>query len=285
MNVHERREAMRAILAGDQFVQPASVYDALSARAAEALGFEAMMLAGSTASLAVLGAPDLVLLTLSEFAEQAQRVTRAASLPLMVDADHGYGNALNVMRCVQELESAGVSALSIEDTVLPVAFGASGESFLSVEEGVGKMRAAVAARTDPSLVIFARTGAARGEGLESAVRRVTAYASTGVDGIFLVGLTKRAELEALRAISPLPIVLGTATAELMDKPYLASQGVRLGGWSHQPIMAAAQAAYAALRDFRQQATGSAPDAIEPGKVVDALSRKQGYDQDAAAYLR
>src|SRR5581483_8184710 len=121
----ERRERVRAMLAGGRLVQPASVYDALSARAAEQLGFELMMMAGSTASLAVLGAPDLVLLSLTEFAEQARRVTRVSRLPLLVDADHGYGNALGVMRCVQELETAGVSALSIEDTALPRPFGTS----------------------------------------------------------------------------------------------------------------------------------------------------------------
>ena len=123
MNVLNRRERLRAILTGAQFVRPASVYDALSARAAEALGYEMMMMAGSTASKAVLAGPDLVLLTLSEFVEQARRVTRAVSLPLMVDGDHGYGNALNVMRCVQELEAAGVAALTIEDTLLPLPFG------------------------------------------------------------------------------------------------------------------------------------------------------------------
>src|SRR6266404_5233103 len=96
---------------------------------------------GSTASLTVLGAPDLIVLTLSEFAGQAYRINRAGGLPLLVDADHGYGNALNVKRTVEELETAGVAALSIEDTVLPTPFGAVGKtSLISLEEGVGKMR-------------------------------------------------------------------------------------------------------------------------------------------------
>ena len=126
MNWTDRRRRFRAILKGDRCYHPASVFDPLSARIAQDLGFEVGMFAGSTASLTVLGAPDLILITLSEFAGQAYRINRAFDLPLLVDADHGYGNALNVMRTVQELETAGVSALTIEDTVLPRPYGPAG---------------------------------------------------------------------------------------------------------------------------------------------------------------
>jgi len=285
MNVHEQRERLRAILAGDRFVRPASVFDPLSARAAEALGYEMMMMAGSTASLAVLGAPDIVLLTLSEFAEQARRVTRAVSLPLMVDADHGYGNALNVMRCVQELETAGISAMSIEDTVLPRPFGHAEEAFLSVEEGAGKMRAAVAARSDPSLVILGRTGAIRA-GIDTTVERARAYEAAGVDGLFFAGMRTRAELEALRAVSSLPFVLGGAPAELDDDAYLASMGVRIGGWNHRPIAAASQAVYETLRGFREKvAPGNVSPALSPAEMMDAFTKKRSYDVDTTRYMR
>src|SRR6201982_4252579 len=123
MHWTDRRTRFRAVLNGTTCVHPGSVYDPLSARIAQDLGFEVGMFAGSTASLTVLGAPDLILITLSEFAEQAYRINRSFEVPLLVDADHGYSNALNVMRTVQELESAGVSALTIEDTVLPRPFG------------------------------------------------------------------------------------------------------------------------------------------------------------------
>ena len=122
-----RRTRFRGILAGKACVHPASVHDAVAARIAADLGFEMGMFAGSVASLAVLGAPDLIVLTLSEFADQAYRIGRAADLPLLVDADHGYGNALNVMRTVEELENAGVAALSIEDTALPRGYGPVGQ--------------------------------------------------------------------------------------------------------------------------------------------------------------
>ena len=146
-----RRERFRAHLATDRCLVPASIFDAFSARIAEDLGYEIGMVGGSTASLAVLGAPDLIVLTLTEFADQMRRIARASNLPFMVDADHGYGNALNVMRTVEELETAGIAALTIEDTALPQAYGQGAETrLLSLEEGVGKMKAAVAARPTPS---------------------------------------------------------------------------------------------------------------------------------------
>src|ERR1700757_1209410 len=162
MHWTDRRRRFRAILKGDRCYHPASVFDPLSARIAQDLGFEVGMFAGSTASLTVLGAPDLILITLSEFAEQAYRINRAFDVPLLVDADHGYGNALNVMRTVQELETAGVSALTIEDTVLPRPYGPAGRGVTSIEEGVGRMRAALAAREGSHLRIGG--GAHRGGG-------------------------------------------------------------------------------------------------------------------------
>ena len=139
MNWNDRRERLRAILAGGRCIHPASVHDPISARIAEDLGFEAGMLAGSVASLTVLGAPDIVLLTLTEFADQACRISRAARLPLLVDADHGYGNALNVKRTVEELEIAGVAAITIEDTLLPTPYGASETRLIPIAEGVGML--------------------------------------------------------------------------------------------------------------------------------------------------
>src|SRR5258705_4302138 len=168
MNHTERRNKLRSILNESKCVSPAPVYDPLSARIAESVGYETGMLAGSAASSTTLAAPDLILLTLTEFSDQIRRITRVSKLALIADADHGYGNALNVMRSIQELEHAGVSGLSIDDAVLPRAFGQSDAEarMVSTEEAVGKLRAAVAARCDPSLVIFARTSALVLEGIE-----------------------------------------------------------------------------------------------------------------------
>src|SRR6476659_1425383 len=160
MAFQKRRDALRLILAGSRCIRPGSVYDAISIRVAEDLGFELGMFGGSVASLAVLGDPDVTLITLTELTEQMRRMSRAASLPVLVDADHGYGNALNVRRTVQELEIAGAAGLTIEDTLLPAAYGQAKTQLISIEEGVGKMKAAVEAREDARLVVMARTGAA-----------------------------------------------------------------------------------------------------------------------------
>ena len=156
----DRRGRFRSVLTGSTCVYPGSVFDPISARIAEDLGFEVGIFAGSVASMTVLGAPDLIVLTLTEFAAQAHRICGAGNLPLLCDADHGYGNALNVMRTVEELETAGVAGLSIEDTELPLAHGSHGKPrLISIEEGVGKMSAALAARRDPGLAIAGRTSA------------------------------------------------------------------------------------------------------------------------------
>src|SRR6202171_4603238 len=195
MTFRKRRDALRLILTGSICIRPGSVYDAISIRIAEDLGFELGMFGGSVASLAVLGDPDVALITLTELAEQMRRMSRAASLPVLVDADHGYGNALNVRRTVQELEIAGAAGRTIEGTLLPQAFGQTATQLISLQEGVGKMKAAVEARSDPSLVIMGRTGAVSITNLDDAIARAKAYEAAGVDALFFTGIKNRAELE------------------------------------------------------------------------------------------
>src|SRR3978361_2196111 len=123
MAFQKRRAALRSILNGSTCIRPGSVYDATSIRIAQDLGFELGMFGGSVASLVVLGDPDIALITLTEIAEQMRRMARGSALPVLVDADHGYGNALNVRRTIEELETAGAAGLTIEDTLLPQTFG------------------------------------------------------------------------------------------------------------------------------------------------------------------
>jgi len=247
MAFRKRREALRSILAGSTCIRPGSVYDAISIRIAEDLGFEVGMFGGSVASLAVLGDPDIALITLTELAEQMRRMSRAAALPVLVDADHGYGNALNVRRTVQELETAGAAGLTIEDTLLPQAFGQAKTQLISLEEGVGKMKAALDGRGDPSLVIMARTGAASISGLEDAIARARAYEAAGVDALFFTGLKTCAELEVIAAATTLPIVLGGFPEEAIDPDYLAGKRVRIALQGHAPIAAATLAVYETLK--------------------------------------
>src|SRR3978361_334842 len=227
MPFRKRRDALRAILSGSACIRPGSVYDAISIRIAEDLGFEVGMFGGSVASLAVLGDPDIPLITLPELAEQMRRMSRAATLPVLVDADHGYGNALNVRRTVQELEAAGAAGLTIEDPLLPQAYGEAKMQLISLEEGVGKMKAALDARSDPSLVILGRTSAVSVTSLEDAIARFKAYEATGVDGLFLVGLKTREELDAVTAATTLPIVLGGFPENMIDQDYMGSRRVKI----------------------------------------------------------
>jgi oxaloacetate decarboxylase len=179
-----------------------------------------------------------------------RRMSRAAALPVLVDADHGYGNALNVRRTVQELETAGAAGLTIEDTLLPQAFGQAKTQLISLEEGVGKMNAALDGRGDPTLVIVARTGAASVSGVEDTIARARAYEAVGVDALFFTGIKNRGELEAIAAVTKLPIVLGGAPEEMADPGYLAGQRVRIALQGHAPISAATQAVHDTLKALR-----------------------------------
>jgi oxaloacetate decarboxylase len=251
MAFRKRREALRAILTGSICIRPGSVYDATSIRIAQDLGFEVGMFGGSVASLAVLGDPDIALITLTEIAEQMRRMSRASALPVLVDADHGYGNALNVRRTIEELETAGAAGLTIEDTLLPQAFGQAKPQLISLEEGVGKMKAAVDARRDPSLVVVGRTGAVSMSSLDDAIVRARAYDATGVDALFFTGIKSRGELDAIAAATKLPIVLGGAPEEMIDKDYLLGRRVRIALQSHAPFAAATQAVYETLKALRE----------------------------------
>jgi carboxyvinyl-carboxyphosphonate phosphorylmutase len=251
MTFQKRREALRSILSGSVCVKPGSVYDAISIRIAEDIGFEVGMFGGSVASLAVLGDPDIALITLTELAEQMRRMSRASALPVLVDADHGYGNALNVRRTVQELETAGAAGLTIEDTLLPQAYGQAKTQLIALEEGVGKMKAALDGRGDPSLVIVGRTGAASITSLDDTIARARAYEAAGIDALFFTGIKTRSELEAIAAATTLPIVLGGAPEEMNDPEYLAQKRVRIALQGHAPIAAATQAVYETLKALRE----------------------------------
>src|ERR1700682_3866867 len=278
MPFRKRREALRLILTGSTCVRPGSVYDAISIRMAEDLGFELGMFGGSVASLAVLGDPDIALITLTELAEQMRRMSRAAALPVLVDADHGYGNALNVRRTVEELETVGAAGLTIEDTLLPQAFGNTGTQLISLAEGVGKMKAALDARGDPALVIMARTGAASISGLDDAIARARAYEACGVDALFFTGIKTRAELEAIAAATKLPIVLGGFPEEMTDRDYLANQRVRIALQGHAPFAAATLAVYETLKTLRD---GQSPKNLK-GLASSELTGRVTRDADVKA---
>jgi len=284
MAFRKRREALRTILTRSACIRPGSVYDATSIRIAEDLGFELGMFGGSVASLAVLGDPDIALITLTELCEQMRRMSRAAPLPVLVDADHGYGNALNVRRTVQELEAAGAAGLTIEDTLLPPAFGETKAQLIPLEEGVGKMKAALDGRGDPSLAIIGRTGAVSMTGLEDAIARAKAYEATGVDALFFTGIKNRAELEAISAATKLPIVLGGAPEEMTALDYLANQRVRVALQGHAPFAAATQAVYETLKALREGASPKSLKGLASAELTGRAMREADVKARSSEFL-
>lgn len=262
----------------DRCIFPVSVNDPISARFAEELGFEAQMLAGSTASLAVLGDPDHMLLTLSELSDLTRRICRAGSVPLMVDADHGYGNALNVRRTVQEIENAGAGGLSIEDTNLPRPFDLKNNPpLLSIQEGCGKMKAAVDAKRHATFLLAARTNAPRVSTLDDTLQRIEAYQETGVDALFLVGVKTRDQLKAIHATAKLPIMLGGAAPELADPEMLSQHGVRFFVQGHHSIHAVMQTAYTSLKLLREGVKPQHLPGLPDQALIEKATRKQDYE--------
>ncbi|SDR77126.1 isocitrate lyase/PEP mutase family protein [Pseudomonas oryzae] len=278
---HALRKAFRALLASNACYHTASVFDPLSARIAADLGFEVGILGGSVASLQVLAAPDVALITLSEFAEQATRIGRVARLPVIADADHGYGNALNAMRTVIELERAGVAALTLEDTLLPAQFGRKSYDLISVEEGIGKLRAAQEVRDDKSLAIIARTHAGV-QSVEDVIHRTQAYQAAGADGICLVGVKDFAHLETIAEGLHVPLMLVTyGNPELRDDSRLADLGVRIVVDGHGAYFAAIKATYDSLREQRGITSDNGLSASE---LVTKYTHPDDYIAWASEYM-
>jgi carboxyvinyl-carboxyphosphonate phosphorylmutase len=284
MNWTERRERLRAIVNGERCVYPASVYDGISARIAAEVGFEAMMFAGSVGSFSVIAAPDICVLTLTEFAQQAYRINRAGSLPLCVDADHGYGNAMSVKRTVEELETAGVSALTIEDTLLPTAFGGNEGQLISIEEGVGKMRAALAGRQDPRLVIVGRTSAIGITGVEDTIKRLKAYEAAGVDMLFMAGLKNREQLDAVASAVTKPLFLGSVPEDMMDVDYLSARKVRVCLQGHHQFWAGVQGVYNTLKALRDGTRPSELKNVASADMQRKLLRQADYTKWSKEFL-
>ena len=290
MNWTPRRQRFRQILQGTDCITPVTVFDPLSARMVEDLGGQVGMLAGSVAAMAILGAPDKMLITASEFADMALRICRAGDLAVIADADHGYGNAMNVQRTIRELDHAGLAAITIEDTDLPQPFGSVNAQLLSIEEGTGKMRAAVAGRVDPDLVILARTSAATITGRDDCIARIKAYAKTGVDGITLIGARSRDDLDALCAATDLPIMLGGLGSIAPTPDEAAKMGARICLRGHQPYLASLAATYSAIQQVLgenasgQKSQEAAPPVID-AKILRGLTREDAYNSDSEQFLK
>ncbi len=203
---------LRALLDSGQMIVAPGAFDPLSARLVEEAGFPAVYMTGFGTSAALLGRPDVGLLTMTEMAGNAGRIAACVDVPVIADADTGYGNPLNVIRTVGAYEAAGVAGIHIEDQVAPKKCGhLEGKLVIPAEEMAEKVRAAVEARTQPEFVIIARTDARAVEGLERSLRRGRMYREAGADVLFIEALTSEAEAEeAVRAFPGVPLLFNWA---------------------------------------------------------------------------
>jgi oxaloacetate decarboxylase len=265
------RERFRRILARPSCTLAANIFDPLSARIAHLLGYDVCVLSGSVGKAANLGVPDIVLSNMSDLVDHCRRITRIADVSLMVDAEDGFGNAVNVMRTVRELEAAGVSAIEIEDNVVPRQFNVSHPGLISTAEQVGKLRAAVAARTDPTTVIVARTSALAECALDEALERIRAYAETGAEALMLVGVQRgRPDLEAVHQATSLPLcVLNPPPDVRNDASFLAATGVRILMLGNPTFAVAVKAIYDSLKHLQE---GGALEALHDRQASQDLLR-------------
>lgn len=199
---------LRELLAAPGPLLVPGAYDALSARLVEAAGFDATYMTGFGTTASLLGMPDVGLLSMNEMVDNAGRMARAVDIPLISDADTGYGNVINVARTVQEFERAGIAAIHLEDQVAPKRCGhMTGKQVVPVSEMAEKVAAAVAARHDPDFVLIARTDARAVEGLDAALERAAAYRAAGADVLFVEAPESEAEIvEVAKAFPDVPLL-------------------------------------------------------------------------------
>ena len=281
------RELFREVVARPRCTLAANIFDPLSARIAHMLGYEICVLSGSVGKVANLGVPDIVLSNMSDVVGHCRRITRIADVTLMVDAEDGFGNAVNVVRTVREMEAAGVAAIEIEDNFVPRQFNVADPGLVSTGEQVGKLEAAVAARTDPTTVIVARSAALGLCPLDEALDRIRAYSQTGAEGVMLTGSSSREQLEAVHCVTPLPLfVLNPPADARNDQAFLDANGVRILMLGNPTYAVAVRAIYDSLQHLRD---GGAMEDLSDRQATPALLRQVNRTDEFLAlqerYLR
>lgn len=234
------------------------VYDALSAKIAEMLGFKAVQCSGYGFAASLLGKPDVGLVTLTEMVNHTKGIASAVDIPVMADADTGFGNAINVMRTVQEFEKAGAAGMNLEDQVFPKKCGhMEGKQIIPLEEAVLKIEAAVSAKTDPDFVINARTDAIAVAGVEEAIRRGNAYAKAGADLIFVEAPNSVEDIKRVIQSIDAPVsinMLEGGKTPLVTIEQLQEWGAARVSCPLTTVFAAARGVYNALKVLKEKGT-------------------------------
>lgn len=283
------RQQLRALIQARRGALVPGAFNALSAKVAEDLGFEAIYVTGAGVTNMWLGLPDQGFMGLHEIAEHTARIRDAVALPLIVDADTGFGNALNVYHSVRTLERAGADCIQLEDQLAPKRCGHfSGKQVISAEEAVGKIKAAADARRDADLLIMARTDAAAVHGFEAAVERAQRFAEAGADLLFVEAVTSAEHIRALPGLLPVPqlmnMVIGGKTP-IVGADELAALGYGIVLYANAALQGALtgmQNALGALRRDKQllESSGLVAPFAERQRLVgkpawDALEQRYG----------
>jgi 2,3-dimethylmalate lyase len=249
------RRSLREMISGADPVLAPGAFDSLSARLIEQAGFEAVYMTGFGTSAALLGRPDIGLLSFGEMVDNARRIAHAVEVPVIADADNGYGNPINVIRTVQEYEAAGVSAIHIEDQVAPKKCGhMEGKQVIDAGEMVEKVHAAVEARRSEDFLIIARTDARAVEGLDAALNRARRYSEAGADALFVEAPESEKEILAIaEAFADVPLLfnwLEGGKTPPVSLERLAEAGFRLIIFPLATLLASSRAMRAVLSQMR-----------------------------------
>lgn len=281
------RDRFREVLARPDCTLAANIFDPLSARIAHMLDYEVCFLSGSVGKVANLGVPDIVLYNSSDSVDHCRRIMRMADVSLMLDGEEGFGNAVNTMRTIKELEAVGVSAIEIEDNIARTRFDAWDPGLFSKAEQVGKLEAAVAARNDPGTVIVARTSVLTYCPIDEALDRIGAYSQTGVEAVRLTGLKTREQLEAIHQATPLPLTVLSPPDDMRNDPeFMAANGVRIvmaGNPAYGMAVKAVYDCFKHLKDGGDVAELASSEA--PASLLREVNRTDEFIQMQEKYLR
>jgi 2-methylisocitrate lyase-like PEP mutase family enzyme len=271
-----RQRLRRRLTEGPMIVAP-GIYDAYGARFVEWMGFEAAYLTGNGVSACLLGKPDVGIVDLTLMVTHARRVAACVNIPVISDADTGYGNAVNVRTTVEEFESAGIAAIHIEDQMSPKRCPLLPGALEVVElaEVVGKIEAAVAARRDPDFLIIARTDSAAGHGLDEAIRRGRAFRKAGADAVFVTLVGGESIVEDLKRVieavdAPSFVNCDMGKLPLVPTDELARLGVRIAIYPHLARRAMGYGLKEALAALKRDGTTAA--------VGDRLLTSKEYEE-------
>ncbi|HYT57135.1 MAG TPA: oxaloacetate decarboxylase [Verrucomicrobiae bacterium] len=283
------RQTLRRLLKRDKLLVAPGCFDGLSARLVEEAGFEAVYLSGGAVARS-MGIPDIGLVTLSESIDRAAQVVATVRIPIIADADTGYGNAVNLVRTVREFERAGVAAIHIEDQITPKRCGhLDGKEVIPMAEMEKKLQAALATRTDPDFCIIARTDARGVNGFDDAIKRGRAFAKLGVDAIFVEAPQSEEELaEIPRRISDVPILVNVfkgGKTPMLPMQRLQEMGYRIAIYPSETQRAAIHAMRKTLDTLKREGTTeSIDDSLTTFKERDRVVGLDDWQKIEKAYL-